>query len=168
MGAHWHCPESARLVPMRSFINLNLSRCVRCHFKLNPFSVNGSSCRLRPSRRSINYSTTNRAVDLLERHIYALSAAALPTGAHLASMDVRLVRRDLTPAEPETSLVTEHLLRELRLSRGFMLHLYLRNCDAQCGSRGYRTLRVGQRRACRAPAPPRVTPIAFPVSDARR
>ena len=102
MGAHWHCPESARLVPMRSSINLNLSRCVCCHFKLDPFSVNnGSSCRLRPSRRSINYSTTNRAVDLLERHIYALASAALPTGVHLVSMDVRLARRDLTPDQPE-------------------------------------------------------------------
>ena len=38
------------------------------------------------------------------------------------------------PRPARTSPVTEHLLRELRRSRGFLLHLYLPNCDAQDGS----------------------------------
>jgi len=59
------------------------------------------SHRLRASRCSIACFTKERAVDLLERHIYALASAALPTGVHLASMDVRLARRDLTPDQPE-------------------------------------------------------------------
>ena len=52
-------------------------------------------------RCSIACFTKERAVDLLEWHIYAISSAALPPGVHLASMDVRLVRRDLTPDQPE-------------------------------------------------------------------
>ena len=68
------------------------------------------------------------------------------------------------PRPARTSPVTEHLLRELRRSRGFLLDLYLPNFDAQDGTRGCCTLRVGSRRAWRAPAPPQVTPF---VSSSR-
>ena len=68
------------------------------------------------------------------------------------------------PRAARTPPVTGHLMRELGRSRGFLLHLSPPKCDAQDGILGCCTLRVGSRRAWRAPAPPQVTPF---VSSSR-
>ena len=68
------------------------------------------------------------------------------------------------PRPARLSPIFEDLLRELRRPRGFFLHLSPPNCDAQDGIRGCCTLRVGSRRAWRAPTPPPVTPFIPPLA----
>ena len=156
------------MVPMRSPVGCYLDGSATCHSEPKLCTVNDEPNRLRAPWCSIACFSKECTVAMLKQHMYAVGDAAPPTGVRLASMDVRLVRRDLALDQPKRHPSTEHLPRELGRSRGFLLHLYLPNCDAHYGARGFCTLRVGSRRAWRAPAPPRVTPFFIPSSHARR
>ena len=116
--AWWQGRGGAPVAPMCSPVGRHLGRSVVCHSEPNPCSVNDESHRLRVPRCSIVCFTKECAVGMVEWHINVLSDAPPPTGTHLSRAKVCRVRRDLNPDHPPCFSRTEHLLRELRRSRG--------------------------------------------------